>query len=145
MAKWVSAEGAPALGCNPAVDRKWRKMRGRGQLVWRIGSLVTVGVALSVLLAGCPDPRPAGGLTAGCQRDYGGVPGVDRVETSRLSCDAIDRLTSSMPSEPETYLSRDDSPRGLLWKCKFYGTEARPVLLRCEHGKRHFSIVKRAG
>lgn len=65
-------------------------------------------------------------------------------ETSRLSCAAIDKLTSSMPSEPETYLSTDDSPRRLLWKCRFFGAEAQQILLRCEHDKRHFSIVKSA-
>lgn len=64
-------------------------------------------------------------------------------ETSRLNCAAINRLTSSMPSEPETFLERGDSPR-LLWKCRFYGAEAGRVLLRCEHDKRHFSIVKSA-
>lgn len=34
-----------------------------------------------------------------------------------------------------------ESPR-LLWKCIYYGAEAKRVLLRCEHHKRHFSIVK---
>ena len=62
--------------------------------------------------------------------------------TSRLSCAAINNLTADMPSEPETYLTTDDSPRRLLWKCNFYGAEARRVLLRCEHDRRHFSIVK---
>jgi hypothetical protein len=65
-------------------------------------------------------------------------------ETSRLSCAAINRLTSSMPSEPETFLERGDSPR-LLWKCKFYGEEAHRVVLRCEYDERHFSIVKATG
>jgi hypothetical protein len=108
-----------------------------------IATLITVGVALSVLLAGCPDPRAAAGDTSGCRRAYAGVAGVDRPETSRLSCDAIDELTSTSPSKPETFLSRADSPR-LLWKCKFRGTEEGSVLLRCENGKRHFSIVKSA-
>lgn len=62
-------------------------------------------------------------------------------ETSRLSCTAIDHLSSSMPAEPEVFLTESDSPR-LLWKCRFYGEEARRVLLRCEHEERHFSIVK---
>jgi hypothetical protein len=48
-----------------------------------------------------------------------------------------------MPSEPENYLIGSDSP-GLYWKCRFYGTEQGSVLLRCEHGRRHFSIVKGA-
>lgn len=107
----------------------------------QIGSLIAVGVALSVLLAGCPDPRAAVGVTSGCQREYGGVKGVDRPETSRLSCAAIDKLSDTMPGEPETFLTSGGSPR-LLWKCKFYGTEAGRVLLQCEHHKRHFSLVK---
>lgn len=149
VAERISAEGEPALGGNPAVDRKWRKMR-RGGCLGRIVGLITVGVPLCVLFAGCPSPQEvarseqdtAGGR-AGCRRPYAGGTGVDVPETSGLNCAAINRLTSSMPSEPETYLERGDSPR-LLWKCKFFGAEARWVLLRCEHDKRHFSIVKGA-
>ena len=107
----------------------------------RVGGLLAGGLALTLLLAGCPDPRAAVGAASGCQRVYG-VSAVDRPETSRLSCAAIDRLTDSMPSEPEAFLVSSDSPRHLLWKCRFYGTEARRVLLRCEHHDRHFSIVK---
>gem|GEM_PF-6732717 len=47
-----------------------------------------------------------------------------------------------MPSEPETYLAMADSSQRLIWKCDFYGAEAQRVLLRCEHDKRRFSIVK---
>jgi len=112
--------------------------------VRRIGGLIAVGVALSVLLAGCPDPRAAVGVTSGCQREYAGVKGVDRPETSRLSCAAIDKLIDTMPSEPETFLVSGDSSR-LLWKCRFYGVEEQPVLLRCQHDAKQFSIVKRAG
>lgn len=108
-----------------------------------VASLIAVGVALSVLLAGCPDPRMAAGDLSGCRRAYAGVTGVDQPETSRLSCEAIDELTSASPSKPETFLSRGDSPR-LLWKCRFHGTEKDSILLRCESGKRHFSIVKSA-
>jgi hypothetical protein len=99
------------------------------------------GATLSVLLAGCPDARTAAGGASGCERPYGGVTAIDLPETSRLSCDAIDELTFSSPSEPEHFLSRGDSPR-LLWKCQFFGTDAQRVLLRCEHDMRHFSIVK---
>lgn len=116
---------------------------GKGRRSWqykRIGGLVIVGVSLGPLLTGCPVPREAAGLTSGCEQEYG-VRAADRPETSRLSCTAIDRLTDSMPSEPEAFLERGDSPR-LLWKCRFYGTETQQVLLRCEHGDRHFSIVK---
>jgi hypothetical protein len=126
------------------MDRKWREMF----LIGRMVGLGTVAVALGVLFAGCPSPQEvagsqgeAAGGRSGCRRPYAGGTGVDVPETSRLTCAAINRLTSSMPSEPETYLERGDSPR-LLWKCTFYGAQARRVLLRCEHDKRHFSIVK---
>lgn len=115
----------------------------QSRLCRRIGSLVTVGVALSLLLTGCPDARTAAGGASGCERPYGSVTAIDRPETSKLSCDAIDELTSASPSEPEHFLSRGDSPR-LLWKCHYFGTDAQRVLLRCEHGKRHFSVVKSA-
>lgn len=109
----------------------------------RIGSLIAVGVTLSLLLAGCPSPQElAGAGETGCHQEYAGVMGITLPETSRLSCAAINNLNSSMPAEPETYLERGDSPR-LLWKCKFYGVEAPRVLFRCEHEKRHFSIVKK--
>jgi predicted small secreted protein len=109
----------------------------------RIVSLITVGVASSVLLAGCPDPNEVAGVgVTGCQRKISGVTGVTRPETSKLSCAAINNLVSSIPSEPENYLISGDSPR-LLWKCRFYGTEQGSVLLRCENDKRHFGIVKR--
>lgn len=113
----------------------------RPKLFRRVVSLITLGVALSVLLAGCPDPRMAAGGASGCRREFDGVTGVDLPETSGLSCGAIDKLTDSMPSEPETFLTIGDSPR-LLWKCRFYGTETQRVLFRCEHDKRHFSIVR---
>lgn len=117
------------------MDRKWRKMR------W-VGGLITVGIAASVLLAGCPSPQAvAGGAGSSCQREYAGATGVDMPETSRLSCASINNLTSSSPSEPEAFLIRGDSPR-LLWKCRFFGAEARRVVLRCEHDQRHFSIIK---
>ncbi len=107
----------------------------------RIGGLITVGVALSVLLAGCFDAETAAGGATGCRTEFDGVTGVDRPETSGLSCDDIDRLIDTMPSEPETFLTSGDSPR-LLWKCKFYGTEGQRVLFWCEHDNRHFRITK---
>lgn len=111
-------------------------------LTRRIVMLITVGAVLSVLLAGCPSPQKLAGVgQTGCRQKYAGVMSDTLPETSRLSCAAISNLNSSMPAEPETYLERGDSPR-LLWKCKFYGAEAQRVLLRCEHDKRHFSIVK---
>ncbi len=119
------------------VDPALRRFR-------RTGSLIVAGVALGLLLAGCPSPQEIAGGGSGCRRPYAGVNGVDVPETSRLSCAAINNQTSDMPSEPETYLSTDDSPRRLLWKCKFHGAEAQRILLRCEHNKRRFSIVKSA-
>jgi hypothetical protein len=109
----------------------------------QILSVITVGAASTVLLIGCSDPRTLAGGDTGCERQFSGVTGVTRTETSKLSCAAINNLTSSMPSEPQAYLIRNDSPR-FFWKCRFYGTEKGSVLLRCEHDKRHFSIVKGA-
>jgi hypothetical protein len=111
---------------------------------WRIVSPIIIGVALSVLLAGCPDPREVAGVgSSGCQQEISGAAAVTRTETSRLSCAAINNLVSSIPSKPENYLIGTDSPR-FYWKCRYYGTEQGAVLLRCEHDDRHFSIVKRA-
>jgi hypothetical protein len=107
-----------------------------------VGILIAAGVALGILLTGCTSPQELVGGGSGCRQPYAGVTGVDRPETSGLSCSAIDSLISTMPSEPETYLTTGDSPPHLLWKCTFYGGEARRVLLRCEHDKRHFSIIK---
>ena len=108
----------------------------------RIISLMIVGVASSVLLAGCSDPNEVAGVgVTGCRREISGVTVVTRTGTSKLSCAAINNLVSSIPSEPENYLIRGDSPR-LFWKCRFYGTDQGPVLLRCGTDNRHFSIVK---
>ena len=108
----------------------------------RIVSLITVGVASSILLAGCPDPREVAGVgLSGCQHEISGASAVTRPGTSRLSCAAINNLVSSIPSKPENYLIEGDSPH-LKWKCRYYGTEEGTVLLRCEHDIRHFSIVK---
>lgn len=113
--------------------------------VRRIVSLITAGVASSVLLAGCPDPSEVAGIgIRGCQREIDGVKAVARPETSKLSCAEINHLVSGIPGEPEKYLTEGDSPR-LFWKCRYYGTKAGRVLLRCQNGKQHFSIVKRAG
>lgn len=115
------------------------------RLFRRTVSLLTVGVALSVLLTGCPDPSEVAGVgVTGCQREISGVTGVIRTETSKLSCAEINKLVSSIPGEPDNYLIEGDSPR-LFWKCRYYGTKAGPVLLRCQNGKRHFSIVKKSG
>jgi uncharacterized protein YceK len=114
-----------------------RLMRFKGK-----ASLILVVLVLSVLFGGCPTPESLAGGGSGCRRPYAGLSAVDRPETSRLSCAAINNLTSGTPGEPESYLTTDDSPRHLLWKCKFYGAAAQRVLLRCAHHNRQFSIVK---
>jgi hypothetical protein len=114
----------------------------RSRLFSRFVGLITVGLASSVLLAGCPDPREVAGVGfSGCQREIDGAAAVTRTETSKLNCAAINNLVSSIPSEPENYLIGSESPR-LFWKCRYYGIEQGSVLLRCEYDKRHFSIVK---
>jgi hypothetical protein len=114
----------------------------RSMLFKRIVSLITVGVASSVLLAGCPDPREVAGVgVSGCQREISGATAVTRTETSKLSCASINNLVSSIPSTPDNYLIGSGSPR-LYWKCRYHGAEQGSVLLRCEQGKRHFSIVR---
>jgi hypothetical protein len=121
-------------------------MEGRVRLKHcrRIISLIVVGVAFSLLLAGCADPREVAGVgVTGCMRQIDNVASKIRTETSKLNCAAINDLVSSIPGEPENYLIQGDSPR-LLWKCSYFGTEQGSVLLRCEHDKRHFSIVKSA-
>lgn len=116
----------------------------RSRLYRRFVGLIGVGLASSVLLAGCPDPREAAGVGfSGCQREIDGAAAVTRTETSKLSCAAINHLVSSIPSEPENYLIGSDSPR-LYWKCMYFGSERASLLLRCEYGRRHFSIVKSA-
>lgn len=126
------------------MDRTWREMRAR-VLARRMVGLVAAGAASSILLIGCPDPREVAGVgLTGCKREIVGATGVTRPESSKLNCASINDLVSSIPSEPENYLIRSDSPR-LFWKCRYYGTEQGSLLLRCEHGTRHFSIVKETG
>jgi hypothetical protein len=106
-------------------------------------SVIVAGVASSVFLIGCPDPREVAGVgLPGCQREISGVTAVTRPETSKLSCYAINDLVSSIPSEPENYLMGSDSPR-LFWKCRFNGVGEHPVILKCRHDERHFTIVKK--
>lgn len=125
------------------MDRIWRKMFVR--LAGRNGSLIIAGVALTLLLAGCADSREGAGVAfPGCRREISGSPAVTREETSKLSCAAINGLVSSIPSEPEKYLIGSASPR-IYWKCQYFGTDQGSLLLRCEHGNRHFSIVKGGG
>jgi hypothetical protein len=109
-----------------------------------IAGLITVVIASSVLLVGCADPREVAGVgLVGCQREISDAAAVTRTETSELSCAAINNLVSSIPSKPEHYLIGSESPR-LYWKCRYHGVEDGPIILRCEYGKRHFSIVTSA-
>lgn len=110
-----------------------------------IAGLIVLSVASSVLLAGCSDPREVAGVgVTGCQREISGATAVTRTETSKLSCAAINNLVSAIPSKPENYLIGTASPR-LYWKCRYFGTEQGSILLRCEHDKRQFSIVRKSG
>ena len=105
--------------------------------------LVVAGVVSSLLLSGCPNPKEAVGVGfSGCHRDINGTSAITRAETSKLNCAAINGLVTSIPSEPEHYLIGSDSVPREYWKCQFHGTEDGAVLLRCELGARHFSIVK---
>lgn len=108
----------------------------------RIISMIIVSIALCLFVGACADPRALVGKSSGCQREIRGAVGVNRPETSKLNCGAINELTFDLPSEPEAYLVMGESPR-LLWKCRFYGPDAEKVLLRCAHHARHFSIVKK--
>lgn len=109
----------------------------------RFSGATIAGIALSVFSGACGGAGvPAGELT-GCRQEIRGVTGIIRPETSKLGCAAINDLVSSIPAEPENYLIRSDSPR-LFWKCRYYGTEQGSVILRCEHDKSHFSLVKSA-
>ena len=113
--------------------------------------LICVSVALGVASGACgggasvqavSGPAHAEG-GSGCHKYIHGVLGRILPETSDLNCAAIDDLTFAVPSEPSVEYVQGESPR-LLWKCRLYGEqEAPPLLLRCRHHKRHFSIVKR--
>lgn len=110
----------------------------------RIAGLIAVGMTLSVLVGACGGPVISAGEVSGCRPEIRGVSGLIRPETSGLNCGAINRLTFGMPSEPQAYSILSDSPR-LLWNCRFYGVEEQAVLLRCQHDKKQFSIVKTGG
>jgi hypothetical protein len=105
-----------------------------------MGSMLAVSLLLSVVLTGCASAQTAGEGSTGCQVIFGTVDAVNKPENSKLSCEAINKLTSAIPSKPETYLTKE--PHSVLWKCKFYGLEARRLLLRCAHHNRHFSVLK---
>lgn len=126
------------------MDRKRRKMLCiRPTIAFPVLSLLAI--AMSVFLAGCPDPRETAGVgVSGCHHEIDGVAAVNRTETSKLDCAAINDMVSSIPSAPEKYLVRSGSS-GPFWKCTYHGTDVVSLLLRCELGQRHFSIVKAQG
>lgn len=105
-----------------------------------IASLIIVAIFLTVVFEGCAVSSSPVGSTARCRQAILGATGAIRRETSGLKCRAINRLISGIPSEPQAYLIQGEMP-SLQWKCKFYGTDGQ-LMLRCEHHKRHFSIVK---
>jgi hypothetical protein len=117
----------------------------------RLGSLICVSVALGVVAGACGgasvDAQGSSGHAEGGSGCHTYIRGVLRrilPETSDLSCTTIDDLITGIPSEPGVESILGGSPQ-LLWKCRFYGEqEAPPLLLRCQHHKRQFSIVKSA-
>lgn len=117
----------------------------------RLITLIGVSVALGVASGSCGDAsvQAVGGSAhaeggSGCNTYIRGVLRRILPETSDLKCAAIHEFIDGIPSEPQVYYIQDGSP-GLLWKCRLYGEqEAPPLLLRCQHHKRHFSIVKRS-
>lgn len=122
----------------------------------RLVSLICVSVTLGVASGACGggsghavgSVQGVSGSTqakggSGCHKYIHGVFGRILPETSDLNCAAIDDLTFAVPSEPSVEYVQGESPR-LLWKCRLYGEqEAPPLLLRCQHHRRHFSIVKK--
>jgi hypothetical protein len=105
-----------------------------------IGLVIGITTA-SLLFAACAgSATPAGGVTD-CRQEIRGVTGKIRPETSELGCTAISELIFGIPSEPEAYSIMGQSPR-LLWNCRLYAANKLPVLLRCQHRKRHFTINK---
>jgi hypothetical protein len=109
-----------------------------------IVKLIMLGLWLSAFSVGCADPATLVEDTSGCRQEVRGEAGVIRPETSRLSCAAIDEMLFGIPSEPQAYSILGESPR-LLWKCRLYPASAQRVLLRCQHHKWHFTVVRARG
>jgi hypothetical protein len=117
----------------------------------RLISMISLPVAVGVVLGACGSSsvhadhssgHSEGG--SGCRTYVRGVLRQILPESSDLSCSEIDDLINGIPSEPGVESIIGGSPR-LLWKCRFYAAkEAPPLLLRCQHHDRRFSVVKRA-
>lgn len=145
MAKWIQQR----VQGNWEVTQEWIE-NGGDVSSRRLINLICVSVALGVASGGCGgasvqvvsgSAHAEGG--SGCHMNIRGALSRILPETSDPNCAAIDYLIFGLPSEPEVFSILDGSPR-LLWKCRFYEEqEAPPLLLRCQHHKRHFSIVKR--
>jgi hypothetical protein len=110
--------------------------------VSRTISLLAVGITLSLLSNACAVAPVPVVEPFGCHDKIRGVMAIIQAETSRLSCRTIKEFTADLPSEPEVYFIQGESR--LLWKCRFYGVDEQPVLVRCQHHKRHFTIVRSA-
>ena len=111
-----------------------------------VGVIVAMGVAAGACGGTSVDAENSSRLSeggSGCNIYIRGVLRRILPQTSDLSCKAIDDLIVGVPSEPGAYSILGGSPR-LLWKCRLYGEQEAPrLILRCQHHKRHFSIVKR--
>ncbi len=110
----------------------------------RMISLVVLGVMLSVMVTACGRSAAPAVETTGCRLDIRGVAGLIQVETSKLSCDSINRLISAIPSEPQAYSIVGESPH-LLWNCRLYAAKGHTDLLRCAHNAERFTIKKVGG
>src|SRR4051794_24585312 len=101
----------------------WRVMPGK-----KLVSVIVVSIAAGTLITACADPMTIAGGGSGCRGEFRGVTGVNRPQTSDLSCADINQLTFGVPSEPQGYLITGDSPH-LLWKCRYFGTGVPHILL----------------
>lgn len=129
--EWISAANEEALRVPVCQLMSFRS----------IVKLITLGLSLSVLSVGCADPATLVEGTSGCRQEVRGEAGVIRPETSRLGCAAINEMLFGIPSEPQVYSILGESP-SLLWKCRLYPASAPRVLLRCQHHKRHFTVIR---
>jgi hypothetical protein len=122
----------------------------RLMLISRTVSLICMGLTLCVLSGACGDSSVQAedpsvhGEGFRCHSYVRGSLRRILPETSDLSCSAINELTNGIPSEPQVYSILSGSPH-LLWKCRLFGPNKRPLLLHCTHQKGHFSIVSEAG
>ena len=106
----------------------------------RILIVSLVGIMFGMITNACAGPPDFRGELGGCEENIRGTVAVIRPETSSLRCTAIKQLIFGIPSEPQVYSIRGNSPR-MSWKCRFYGVRDRVLILRCQHHERQFSVV----